>query len=123
MTLWRPLNPCRRVVPLAIVALVATHGPLARAAGTYDCMIQPKEMVDVRTAVDGVVRRITVDRGDRVRQGQVLAQLEAGPEQASLEMAKYRAQADAAVKAAEARHDLAKRRMERSEEKKPLEAV
>jgi RND family efflux transporter MFP subunit len=113
-----PLCPVIDRVGRALLAGLLLAGGLAPAAraATYDCMIHPKEMVDVRSAVDGVVRRIMVDRGDRVRQGQVLAQLAAGPEQASVEMAKYRAQADAAVKAAEARHDLAKRRMDRSED-------
>ena len=60
--------------PSATVAAV-TRGTIVHnlsLAGQF----QPFQVVDVHAKVSGYIRRINVDIGDRVRQGQVLAVLE-----------------------------------------------
>ncbi len=62
-----------------------------------DCVIEPSEIVDVGSAVPGVVESILADRGDLVKKGAVLAELESSVEQATLDLAKARAQLNAAI--------------------------
>jgi RND family efflux transporter MFP subunit len=62
-----------------------------------DCVIEPSEIVDVGSAVPGVVESILVDRSDLVKQGAVLAHLESSIEQATLDLAKVRAQLNTAI--------------------------
>lgn len=68
------------------------------------CLIQPDSEADVGSPVVGVVESIRVERGDRVRKGQVLAKLRSRVEAASLRVARTRAEADADVKAARANY-------------------
>ena len=49
-----------------------------------DCLIEPNMMVDLATSVSGVVRTVNVDRGDLIKTGQILAQLEAEVEKANV---------------------------------------
>lgn len=55
-----------------------------------DCLLEPNKMVDVATTANGVVKTITVDRGDLIEQGQVLARLEVEVQKASVELANAR---------------------------------
>ncbi len=56
-----------------------------------DCVIEPSEVVDVGSAVPGVVQAIHAYRSDLVEKGAVIAELESTVEQAALELAKTRA--------------------------------
>jgi RND family efflux transporter MFP subunit len=53
-------------------------------------MIEPSEIVDISSQVPGILEEITVERGDRVRVGQVLARLKSGVEKAAVDLAKAR---------------------------------
>jgi RND family efflux transporter MFP subunit len=57
----------------------------------FDCMIQPSEIIDIGSAVTGVIERIAVDRSDSVEAGQTVVELEAGVEKAFVETARARA--------------------------------
>ena len=80
------------------------------------CLIQPESEADVGSPVVGVVESIRVERGDRVRKGQVLAKLRSRVEAASLKVAKTRAEADADVKAAKANYLYLKQEYARAED-------
>lgn len=56
-----------------------------------DCVIEPSQIVDVGSAVPGVVEAILADRSDIVKKGAVIAQIESSVEQAALKQAKMRA--------------------------------
>ena len=81
-----------------------------------DCMIQPSQIVQVGTAVSGVVERIAVERGDSVLRGQVLVQLKAGVERASLAVARERAGQVGETVVAKGSQELALRELERANE-------
>lgn len=49
------------------------------------CLIQPSLEINVGTPVDGVIEAVSVDRGDIVSPGQLLARLNAGVEAASVD--------------------------------------
>lgn len=80
------------------------------------CLIQPDSEAEVGSPVVGVVESIRVERGDRVRKGQVLARLRSQVERASLSVAKTRAEADADVRAAQANYRYQKQQYVRAEE-------
>ncbi len=62
-----------------------------------DCVIEPSEVVDVGSAVPGLVEFIHADRGDRVEKGAVVFELESSVERASLELARTRATLNTAI--------------------------
>ena len=80
------------------------------------CVIEPDRVTEIGTPVIGVVESIHVERGDTVRQGQLLARLRASVERASLGAAEVRAQADADVQAASANYEFQRQKLGRTEE-------
>ena len=88
---------------------------LAASLPPMDCVIEPNTVIDLSSAVDGVVAKIEVDRGDVVEQGQVVVRLDSGVEEAALEYARARADATAELKAGEANLAFVDRRRVRLE--------
>ncbi len=99
---------------LAVVAALA--GALPASAQEFDCIIEARQTVDIRSPVEGLIERVHAERGDGVKKGQVLVTLESGPERAAVAVAKQRAEATGAVKSAEAKVDLAAKKEKRAEE-------
>ena len=74
---------------------VVVHSSTVRASETtsnelLDCLIEPWVVSDVGSPVQGVVRKLLVDRGERVVQGQPIAQLESSVESADVALAEVR---------------------------------
>ncbi|MDH4392067.1 MAG: efflux RND transporter periplasmic adaptor subunit [Aquabacterium sp.] len=80
------------------------------------CLIEPQQTVEVRTAVDGVIAAVPVERGDRVRRGQLLVELQSSAEQVALEAARFRAEMSAQIAVARSRLDYAERKASRTAE-------
>lgn len=101
---------------LALVfAFVLCAGAHA-AQAPLRCVIEPDRVAEVGSAVIGVVESVHVERGDVVKQGQLLAQLRANVERASVSTAQVRAQADADVQAAAANYEFQRQKLVRTEE-------
>lgn len=116
------LEPRMRVLIAGVVALlmacrVGAQAPLPpfpgaesaahsaeanKVGGELECLVEPHIVVNVGSPVDGVLEQVLVNRGDRVRKGQVVARLQAGVEAA-------------AVKLSEAHVEFGRRRAERNE--------
>jgi multidrug efflux pump subunit AcrA (membrane-fusion protein) len=62
-------------LPRAAAVVAVTRGNLASSLSVAG-QFQPYQQVDLHAKVSGYIRWIKVDIGDRVRQGEVLAQLE-----------------------------------------------
>lgn len=91
------------------------------AAGTLQaaplrCVIEPDRAAEVGSPVIGVVESINVERGDFVREGQLLAKLRAAVERASVGAAETRAQAGADVRGAKANYEFMRQKQTRAEE-------
>lgn len=97
-------------LPAVCAALLAAPAFALEA----DCVTEPSRTVEVRAAVEGLIAAIPVDRGDTVRAGQVLVQLEAGREQATAELAQFRATMQGALRSAESRLAFAEQKAARS---------
>jgi RND family efflux transporter MFP subunit len=102
--------------PAAVLVLFIAAAPCFGAEGEYDCLIEARQNLDIRSSVEGVIESLQVQRGSAVRKGQVIAQLFSGPERAALEVARSRATMEGELRSAEARLDLSRKKFERSEE-------
>ena len=101
-----------RTLACLLAFLVST---LVRAE-EFDCLIEARQSVDIRSPVEGLIESVKVQRGDVVRKGQLLVKLESGPEQAALDIARARATMTGPVEAAQARVEFAKTKEKRQEE-------
>lgn len=92
---------------------LAQSTPPARG---LDCMIQPHQIVQIGSAAPGVIERILVERGELVKQGQPLVQLQAGVERAALAVARERATQQGEMTVAAGSAELAQRELQRARE-------
>lgn len=97
-----------------IILTPATLNVAAAPAAELDCLIEPYVLVTVSTPVEGLVETVTVDRGDLVEKGQVLATLESSLEKAAVATARFRAEMEGAIKTNQARLELLARQHARS---------
>lgn len=90
--------------------------PVAAGAAGFDCLIEPSQVVEIRTAVDGLIQQVHVQRGDTVRKGQPLVELQSGAERAAVESARYRSQMEGQIASARNRIDYATKKLARASE-------
>lgn len=98
-----------RLMMLAVSLFPAS----AMAAEGFDCLIEPNMVVDVSSAVEGVVERFHVERSDLVDEGQLLIELESGVEIAAVNKARARSQMEGALNSQRSSLDFAERRLNR----------
>ena len=98
------------------VAPAPAPKPTLPAPTEFDCIIEARQTVDIRSPVEGLIEKVAVERGEFVKKGQVVVTLESGPERAALAIARSRAEQQGAVKAAEAKLDLSRKKETRAEE-------
>jgi RND family efflux transporter MFP subunit len=90
--------------------------PLRAELPSLDCVIEPDLVVALGSPVPGVIQRLAVERGDVVEEGQVLVELEAGPEKAAVALAQARAALTSEIRASEASLGLGERQAARNEQ-------
>jgi RND family efflux transporter MFP subunit len=97
---------------VSLVPLVPAHAQ----ERDFDCMIEARQTIDIRTPVEGLIEKVAVERGEAVKRGQVIVTLESGPERAALAIAKSKSDQLGAVRAGEARVNLSRQKEMRAEE-------
>ncbi len=102
-----------RMRGLVVVATLMLAAPAASAPNDFfdrdfDCLIDAQMRVKLSASTSGLIAKMHVDRGDRVKAGQVLVELESTVERAALDIALLRARNKEPVEAARARLDLTK---------------
>ena len=102
----------RMLLALCLVLLVSV--PKGHST-ELDCLIEPFVTVKLSSAVNGVLETVTVDRGDLVKKGQILATLESGAEKAAVEVLRARATLESAIKTGQARLELSTRSHSRND--------
>jgi RND family efflux transporter MFP subunit len=88
-------------------------GPSA-FAGDLACVMKPYMEVSVGTPVEDIIHTVTVDRGDWVTKGQPIVMLESSVEEATVALAKAKAEAEATIKSAQAKVAFSTRKLERA---------
>src|SRR5579872_2405348 len=97
------------------VALVLLLSARALAEDGFDCVMEPQRVIKLASPVAGVISQVTVDRGDLVTKGQVVAKLRDGLEKANLALAKAKASNDYALKSARASYEFMRDKHARAE--------
>lgn len=82
----------------------------------FDGLIEPKVSTNVGSSTPGILEHVDVDRGGMVKEGQVVAALQAGVEKSTMDLAKARAELDATIKSKRAELEYAERNKERKKE-------
>jgi RND family efflux transporter MFP subunit len=103
------MTSVRFLAPAALAALWTAGA----AANPYECLIEPNQTVEVRSSVEGIIDKVLVQRGDRVRAGQVLVQRESAAEGSAVQLARTRAEAQGRLESAQNRLDYAHKKLER----------
>ena len=103
----------RAILFLACAGLAAAR---AAAAPGFDCMVEARQTVEIRSSVEAVIESVKVQRGSLVTKGQIIATLESGPERAALALAEERAKNTGEINLSEARVDLASKKLKRAED-------
>jgi RND family efflux transporter MFP subunit len=98
------------------IACATLWGPLLAGAAGYECLVEPSQTVELRTAVDGLIDKVHVDRADRVRKGQPLVELQSRAEKVALDSARFRAQMTGQIVTARSRVDYAQKKFARAEQ-------
>jgi RND family efflux transporter MFP subunit len=96
-----------------MVVAIALLMPAGTEAVELDGLIEPHLIVKIGSPVPGVIEGIPVDRGDIVQKGDVVATLQSGVETATMELARARAEMDAAIKVKQDELEFSKRREQR----------
>lgn len=100
-------------MPVVLMLFLSTGNAGATPVPDQDCVIEPHTVVDLASAVEGIVESLEVERGDLVERDQVLVKLDAGVERAAVNYARARAEATAQLRAGEANAGFAQRRANR----------
>jgi RND family efflux transporter MFP subunit len=100
------------IVGLSLAFAVVAADTLPTDTG-FDCIITPSHTVDLGSAVPGQLQEVTVDRGDRVTAGQIVARLDSRVEQANLSIARFKADTDTELRLREAALVIDRRAEER----------
>lgn len=86
-----------------LTALCSQAMPTLANAAEFDCLLEPREVVELRSPTTGLIERINADRGQFVRAGQVVIELDAAQERASLDIARHKATMEGPLKSGESR--------------------
>ena len=101
----------------AIAALSLLVFPASPAfAGEFDCVIDPRQVVEIRSPIEGLIDRVHVDRGDIVRKGQVVAEIDTSVERAAAAIAKQRSEMEGAVRSGESRVEFTAKKAGRAQQ-------
>lgn len=87
--------------------------PMAVLASSFECLIEPSQVVEIRASVDGVIAVVKARRGELLRKGQVLVELESDAERVAVESAGYRARMEGQLATARTRVDYATTKLNR----------
>jgi RND family efflux transporter MFP subunit len=111
-----PATPNNRVQrPLAALALLLATTVSAAAAGqSFDCVIDPSEVVKLGSPITGVLAEVLVNRGDVVTRGQPVAVLESSIEASTVRLNRFKAESTAKIDEQKERLKLAQSRVERT---------
>jgi RND family efflux transporter MFP subunit len=96
-----------------VTAGLAVLAPSLAAAAGFECLIEPSQVVEMRATVEGVIAAVHVQRGDVLKRGQVVVELQSAAERVVVESARFRAQMEGQIAAARNRIDYATKKLAR----------
>lgn len=82
----------------------------------FDCLIEPRQVLELRAPIEGLIDRVMVERGDFVRKGQDLVMLDTRVDQVQASIAKHRAQMEGAMRSWESKGEYSARKSSRMDQ-------
>lgn len=101
-----------RLVFVSVTLLL--YLPAVSRADAFECLLEPVQVVEIRSSVEGLIQRVHVQRGEEVRAGQVLVELESDAERSAVALAKYRTEAEGKLAATTNRMEYATGKADRA---------
>lgn len=98
---------------LLLFALLLVGGASHSLAASFDCLVEPTQIVELSSPVTGLLDRVTVKRGDRVSKTQLVATLESRAEQAAVDLADFKSKQVGPTRMAESKIEFSKRKFGR----------
>jgi RND family efflux transporter MFP subunit len=97
----------RDAVPGAVISFAAASALLIAAgatasSATFDCVINPSLTLKLGSPIASILDSVEIERGDLVKQGQVIARLESKVEQATVAVNEARAESTSEIEAKKA---------------------
>jgi RND family efflux transporter MFP subunit len=103
-----------RVLSVAGSAALLAASPAG--AASFECLVQPNQIVEIRSPAEGLIGKIHVQRGDWVKTGQTLVELESTAERSAVATAKFRSEMNGRITAAKERVQYASTKAGRAAE-------
>jgi len=101
---------------LLLAAMLSCSAAVNADAEVFDCLIEPHQVVEVNSSVQGKIENILVRRSDLVEKGQLLVELESDVERATVELARAHTDMDSELKIRQASLSFSKRKLLRFDE-------
>jgi RND family efflux transporter MFP subunit len=103
-------------IALALCAAIGQGkaGELDAFTRNASCLIEANSIVKLSSPTQGTLSKVLVARGDRVREGQVIAQLDSDAEEAALAAAEAKAGSGVLIEAREAEYSAARNKLDRA---------
>jgi RND family efflux transporter MFP subunit len=103
-------------IPCFAALLLLGGFAVPASAQSLGCLVTPSNVIELGSPSIGVIDKLYVDRGDIVREGQLLAKLRRDVERATVGLAKTRAGAEAELQSSSKAYDHAQRKLERAQD-------
>jgi RND family efflux transporter MFP subunit len=117
------MNGRRVLSGLLALALASVIPSPSAAQQPLECLIYPEATVAVSSPVEAVIEKVVVDRGDLIKVGQVVAQLESSVERAAVAVALAKSENQSGLKSGQARVEFGDRRYKRTLEMHQKELI
>ncbi len=82
----------------------------------FDCMIEPAQIVEIRSPAAGLLQQVHARRGEAIRKGQLLVTVESSVERSAADAARFRAEAQGALSTARNKVDASRAKARRMTE-------
>lgn len=109
---------------LSVCASTAASAEVSTLAGRdFDCLMEARVTVKLGAAVTGLVKKVLVDRGDIVKEGQVVAEMESDVQSAIVAIARIRATNNFQMLGLQKRAEFLNRKVDRLQSLRKTEAT
>lgn len=98
-----PARPCRWLAGLLLTAWIPAFAAELSGQASFDCLIEPSQLLEIRSPVTGLIDKVHAGRGDTVKRNAPLVSLESSVERAAAELAGVRAAMNGPLAVAESR--------------------
>ena len=121
MTGHRCDRPAAFALAAVLLQLPATQ--LYAQQDSYDCVMEAKSTIELQSAEEGILDRVLVERGHRVKAREIVARLDSEQEKLTTARARLRAEADSGVDAAKAQNEFRRKEAERLQDLRSTNAI